>query len=440
LKTRQFNNVDAAWKRMDKAQKNFESVSRSSRQMTLWAGVKASHEAWKKQLNKYFDLIRNGRREEAFLVSNNELRDSYFSATKNIDDLISLNLKEAEENDAEAVNTADWIKLSAMAGTVIGVMLAAFMGVLFPRLIVRPINHAIGELGSGADQVLSASSQIASASQSLADGASEQAAAVEETSSSLEQMSSMTKQNADNAQEASALMANEAKSSYRDISDKMTLMQDVVSASVRASEESAKIIKTIDEIAFQTNLLALNAAVEAARAGETGAGFAVVAEEVRNLAMRSAEAAKNTETLIADSTTKIQQASVLFGQINTDLSNNRHIAKKVTKLVGEIAAASGEQVIGIQQINKSVYEMDKVVQQNAARAEESASASEEMNAQAAMMKGVVRKLISVVGEGTNGTSTDHHLFDMQTLSRTGQYPAYAVEKARTDRCEPKLLE
>jgi methyl-accepting chemotaxis protein len=216
----------------------------------------------------------------------------------------------------------------------------------------------------------------------------------------------MTKQNAENAKQASVMMSHDANDSYRMIGDKMALMQEVVSASVRASEETAKIIKTIDEIAFQTNLLALNAAVEAARAGESGAGFAVVADEVRNLAMRSAEAAKNTASLIEDSTKKIQQASVLFEQVDGELTNNRQIAKKVTEFINEIAAASGEQAQGIDQINKAVAEMDKVTQQNAANAEESASASEEMNAQAEQMKKVSVTLANIIGGSSNGFKKD----------------------------------
>lgn len=217
----------------------------------------------------------------------------------------------------------------------------------------------------------------------------------------------MTKQNAENAQQASVLMSNDAKASYRVITDKITLMQEVIEASVSASEETSKIIKTIDEIAFQTNLLALNAAVEAARAGETGAGFAVVAEEVRNLAMRSADAAKNTETLIAESAAKIQQASALFNDVSGELSNNRHIAKKVTELVSEIAAASQEQAQGINQINKAVAEMDIVVQRNATSAEESASASEEMNSHAKHLKNVVGDLTDLVGGESGGSATAH---------------------------------
>ena len=219
----------------------------------------------------------------------------------------------------------------------------------------------------------------------------------------------MTKQNADNAQQASLLMSNDAKQSYRVITEKMALMQEVIKASVTASEETAKIIKTIDEIAFQTNLLALNAAVEAARAGETGASFAVVADEVRNLAMRSAEAAKNTEALIADSTVKIQEASALFDQVDSELSSNRHIARKVTELVGEIAAASQEQAQGINQINNSVAEMDKVVQQNATNAGESASSSEEMNAQARHLNHVVGDLTNLIGGDSRGMATTRPL-------------------------------
>jgi methyl-accepting chemotaxis protein len=175
---------------------------------------------------------------------------------------------------------------------------------------------------------------------------------------------------------------------------KLTESMDDIS---KASDETSKIIKTIDEIAFQTNLLALNAAVEAARAGEAGAGFAVVANEVRNLAMRAADAARNTSALIEGTVKKVKEGSELVGRTNEAFSEVSSSAAKVADLVSEIAAASTEQAQGIDQINKAVAEMDKVTQQNAANAEESASASEEMNAQAEQMKGVAAELLAIVG-------------------------------------------
>jgi methyl-accepting chemotaxis protein len=268
---------------------------------------------------------------------------------------------------------------------------------LMARSLSKPIHRVVEELTEGAEQVASGSCQVSSASQSLAEGASEQAAGLEEISSSIEEMASQTKQNAHNAHQARILMSDEARESYRLITDRMTSMQEAVNSSVNANGETVRIIQVIDGIAFQTNLLALNAAVEAARAGETGAGFAVVAEEVRNLAKRSAEAAKSTEALIANSTTAIQQASALFEEIKGELSSNRHIAKKVTKLVSEIAAASQEQSQGVDQINTALAEIDKVVQRNAASAEESAAAAEEMNVQAEQMRAFVGKLVAVVG-------------------------------------------
>jgi methyl-accepting chemotaxis protein len=286
------------------------------------------------------------------------------------------------------------IALVFLSLTVVGVL-------FFARSISRPITKSADQLGEAAQQVSSAASQVASSSQSLAEGASEQAAALEETSSSLEEMSSMTKQNAGNASQADALM-KQANAVVKKANDSMEHLTRSMRDITAASEETSKIIKTIDEIAFQTNLLALNAAVEAARAGEAGAGFAVVAEEVRNLAMRAAEAAKNTSGLIEGTVKKIREGSELVGKTSEAFSEVAVSASKVGELVGEISAASSEQSQGIDQINKAVAEMDKVTQQTAANAEESASASEEMNAQAEQMKHVSLELLSVIGGRSNG--------------------------------------
>jgi methyl-accepting chemotaxis protein len=272
--------------------------------------------------------------------------------------------------------------------------------VFFARSISSPISSAVEQMGEAANQVAAASSQVSAASQSLAEGASEQASAVEETSSSLEEMSSMTKQNAGNASEADSLMkqTNQVVRKANETMGNLThSMQDITAA----SEETSKIIKTIDEIAFQTNLLALNAAVEAARAGEAGAGFAVVADEVRNLAMRAADAAKNTSTLIESTVKKIKDGSELVVKTNAAFAEVAVNSSKVGELVSEIAAASQEQSQGILQINKAVAEMDKVIQQTAANAEESASASEEMNAQAEQMKGISVTLATIIGGDSN---------------------------------------
>ncbi len=274
-------------------------------------------------------------------------------------------------------------------------LLMAIAGWILARSTVRPVFLATDFLNRASEEVTSAANQISSASQFLAEGASEQASSLEETSSSLEEMSSMTKQNADNANQAKAMMA-ETKKIVEKVDNHMSKMAGAIAEISRTSEKTGKIIKTIDEIAFQTNLLALNAAVEAARAGEAGAGFAVVADEVRNLAMRAAEAAKNTNNLIDNTIKAVKQGNELTSETQEAFRENVTVAGKVRQLIDEIAAASQEQAHGISQVNTAIAEMDKVIQKTAANAEESAAAAEELNSQAEQMKGYVADLLAVV--------------------------------------------
>jgi methyl-accepting chemotaxis protein len=250
------------------------------------------------------------------------------------------------------------------------------------------IETALTQVSEGTEQVSSASQQISAGSQSLAQGANEQASSLEEISSSLEEMASMTKQNADNSNQAKNL-AVEANGNAAQGKLAMTRMNESIEKIKKSSDETAKIVKTIDEIAMQTNLLALNAAVEAARAGEAGRGFAVVAEEVRNLAQRSADAAKNTANMIEESVNNAKEGVVIASEVVKSFEVIAASNAKVDNLIAEIAAASQEQSQGIDQVNTAVAQMDKVTQQNAANSEESASASEELSSQAEELQSMV---------------------------------------------------
>ncbi len=300
---------------------------------------------------------------------------------------------------------ATWMNIGGM---IVATLVALGVGLLLSVSLTRLINRISQNLAAGAEQTTSAAGQVSAASQGLAEGSSEQAASIEETSASLEELSSMAKRNAENSSQVNLLMTQEAAASFNAINERMAAMQNSVEEASRASQETAKIIKTIDEIAFQTNILALNAAVEAARAGEAGMGFAVVADEVRNLAQRSAQAAKETQQLIEHSASKAADTLSLYGAISKLLAQNGETAGKVTTLVAEVAAASKEQSQGISQINTAVSQIDKVTQSNAAHAEESAAAAEELNAQAEALREAVselRRLVNGQGGAAAGEST-----------------------------------
>ena len=264
------------------------------------------------------------------------------------------------------------------------------------RLIVNPLRSATDSLTVGSEQIVGAADQVSRSSQSLAAGASEQAASLEETSASVEELASMTKRNVESAEQAKTIAQAARQAADRSATSVNNLT--VAMTELKASSlEVAKIVKTIDEIAFQTNILALNAAVEAARAGEAGMGFAVVADEVRTLAQRSAQAAKETAVKIEAALSRSDQGGRISEEVSANLSGIIEQVRTLDGLVSEIATASNEQARGIEQVNAAISQIDQVTQSNAAAAEESASASEELNAQAAELNVLVGSLMSLVG-------------------------------------------
>ncbi len=290
----------------------------------------------------------------------------------------------------------DLIIFMAIRVLVMSSLLVIILLIIVNIFLVKPISQIVKGLEAVSSEVDGACGRVSSVGLQLTSGASKQAAAVEETSASLEEINVVVQQNAKNINHANQLMI-ETSQVVTEASSFMIKVTDSMENISKTSEETRKIIKTIQEISFQTNLLALNAAIEAARAGKAGSGFAVVADEVRNLAMRSGEAARNTAALIEDSIKKIQNGSNLVFKTNEAFIKLSESAKKVEELLAEVTASSQQQVQGIDEVSNAMTEIDKVTQDNAGSAEETASAIEEISIQTGQMNEIVTELVELVG-------------------------------------------
>lgn len=369
-----------------------------ARAMTDLDAIASSLPEWKDAFRETADLAAAGKLEDAEKIRIGKQIPQGERIEKAAADLRAIEREVADAKTKEANQRA-----AANRWAIVGVLSAgALLGLLIfgmVRGLVRTLRDTVRNLTSGGEQVASASGEIAATSQSLAQGSSEQAAAIQEISASMEQMTAMTRRTADNSTQASSMMTE----TMRQVERSNTALKDMVASmgSIKSSSEKvAKINKIIDEIAFQTNILALNAAVEAARAGEAGMGFAVVAGEVRSLAQRSADAAKDTAALIEESIANATQGQERLDVVSAAIRDITEGAGKVKNLLDEVNEASKQQGQGIGQVSTGISQVSQVTQTAAASAEEGAAASQELNAQSATVRDLVRGLGAIVEGGS----------------------------------------
>jgi methyl-accepting chemotaxis protein len=311
---------------------------------------------------------------------------------ENLIDESNAQLEQITKKTTSRQNDAIWFAVIALILTIV---LALVYVNVFDKKLIAKIKHVISNLDASADNVSGASKEISSSSHGLASGATEQAASLEEISASLNEITSMLKQTAqsmDGLNQTAKVNVEQSETNQKEMSNLKTAVAEIQ----RASNETAKILKDIDDIAFQTNLLALNAAVEAARAGEAGKGFAVVAEEVRNLAQRSAESAKKTATLVENSLQSSANGVELVGKVEVVIQRVAESSTKTVAVISDISSAINQQSKAIDQVNTAMGTMDQVTQANASQSEELAASSQELSSQASLVNNTVDELVGAV--------------------------------------------
>ena len=357
--------------------------------------VKARRGPYRDARTQVLKASDEGRADEARKLVEQNLYPVFQAYVTSLAAMVEAGSRSAAESGAIADSSIFSAKLTLMIGVAGALVVAASLAFVISRSTNRELVGIASELAEGSQQLASSAGAITNSSQGLAQSASEHAASIEETNAALHEISSLTRSNAERANSSSQLTQRTRAQAEAGAAD-MQRMNEAMDAIRQSSDNIAKILKTIDEIAFQTNILALNAAVEAARAGEAGLGFAVVAEEVRALAQRSAVAARETAERIQDSIEKSSNGVELTRKVTASLDEIVAGIRQVDTIVGEIAVASREQDTGLTQTLTAVTQMDQLTQTMAANSEESASASEELNAQAHSVDAIVRQLRRLV--------------------------------------------
>jgi len=395
-------NLEETWKRADKGWESSESLNRTSEGRKFLNALKVSWDRWENGHAAVVKLSEEGKRLEALALSSGRVHDALATSETNLRDLLDYSLKLGEEARKNGLKTVWWQQRIALAGTVLGLAAAVAFGLFFSRSISEFIRRVIGALKEMTDQFSASSDQIAASSNQLAEDSSRQMAALEETSSVTEELALDNRSHNDFLQELKKVTDNAEtvrKDTLKNINEAVTAMSEIEKSSIETSDT----VKIIEGISFQTNLLALNASVEAARAGEVGAGFAVVAEEVRNLAIHSAEAASNTSNLIKKMVQAVADGGKLVSSCTTEFENYSVAADRYVEVINKASEASREQDQGFEQINFAIRDISKVDQKNAAGAEEVAVAAKEMHHQTQVMNRCISELLELLyGSGANG--------------------------------------
>jgi methyl-accepting chemotaxis protein len=410
------------------AYKNGQQTLQTERGKELYAVIEESEKEYVKKAETYFNLLTEKRAQEADTLADTDLAQLISQKIQpSIEELVKLVQQKAVTAYTTSTDTAQVAIILIIAAVFAGLALSLTIGIFIARSITKPVTRIVNGLSDSAGQIAISSSQLSSSSQEIANGAQEQASSIEETTASMEELSSMVKQNLATTRQAS-LISEKATDATQNGFDKMTAMLSAMNGISKSAEDIKNVIDVIDDIAFQTNMLALNAAVEAARAGEAGMGFAVVADEVKNLANRSSESAKETAAMIKETLKNVESGMTISNELSGIFKDILTNSKKVMEMNREVETASGQQDEGIDQVNKALIQLDAVVQANAAGAEETASAAEELQGQVTNVNDIMNDLYQIVTGKYYENSVADRTTPVHAPVQKQQKPAVAVRK------------